>query len=114
MRWKLTVRAGPKVQRSTFANLDQALEALEERGRALSDAAPREVVDAKVRRFEPAQQVFARLELSGPERFIASVRAGVDVRGDGSTEAYLGRVHRQLIEPARDESTYQALRRSLT
>jgi hypothetical protein len=114
VRWKLTVRSGPKVKRNTFATLDLALQELEDRARELADAAPRRPVDAKIRRFEPSQQVFARLELSGPERFGPSVRAGVDVRGDGSTEAYRGRVRRELIEERPGESTYKALRRSLT
>jgi hypothetical protein len=111
--WKLTVRSGAKVQRSSFERLDPALEALENRARELAGAAPREPFDAKIRRFEPAQQVFARLELAGPERFIPSVRGGVDVRGDGSVEAYRGRVRRELIEQRKGESTYAALRRAL-
>ncbi len=113
MRWKLTVRSGPKVKRSSFANLDLALSALEDRARELSRSAPRQPVDAKIRRFEPADQVVGRLELSGPERFVPSVRAGVDVRGDGSTTAYRGRVRRELIEERPGESTYAALRRVL-
>jgi hypothetical protein len=114
VRWKLTVRSGPKVNRANFDTLDRALEELEGRARELADAAPRRPVDAKIKRFEPAQQVVARLELSGPERFVPSVRAGVDVRGDGSTEAYRGRVRRELINERPGESTYAALRRSLT
>ena len=113
MRWKLTVRSGPKVKRTTFATLDLALQELEDRGRELAKAAPRRPVDAKIRRFEPSQQVFARLELSGPERLVPSVHAGVDVRGDGSTEAYRGRVRREVIDERPGESTYAALRRSL-
>ncbi len=113
MRWKLTVRSGPRVRRSKFATLDLALQALEDRARELADAAPRRPVDAKFKRFDPSQQVFARLELSGPERFVASVHAGVDVRGDGSTEAYRGRVSRELIDERPGESTYTALRRAL-
>ena len=113
MPWKLTVRSGPKVQRSSFESLHPALDALEDRARELSDAAPRQPFDAKIRRFEPAQQVFARLELAGPERLIPSTRVGVDVRGDGSVEAYRGRVRRELIEQRKGESTYAALRRAV-
>ena len=40
-----------------------ALDALERRGRELAKTAPRETIDAKIREFEPVQQVVARLEL---------------------------------------------------
>ena len=114
MPWTLTVRAGPQVKRSRFDELEQALAALEARARELADSAPNKTVDVKVQRFEPAQQVSARLELAGPERVLASVRAGVDVRGDGSTEAYIGRIKRKLVEQRRRETAYQALRRVLS
>lgn len=114
MRWKLTVRSGPKVQRSSFSELSPALDALQQRAHDLSGEAPNTAYDAKIKRFEPAQQVVARIELSGPERWLASVRAGIDVRGDGSVEAYRGRVHRELIEQRAGESAYDALRRTLT
>ncbi len=114
MAWKLTVRVGPKVERRRFDELAQALDALERRGHDLEQDAPRGPVDAKLKRFEPVQQVAARIELAGPERLLPSVRGGVDVRGDGSTEAYLGRVRRQVIKQHRGESAYEALRRELT
>ena len=113
MPWKLTVRAGPRVRRSAFAELADALDELEARGRELAGGAPRVAVDAKFRRFEPVERVVARLELSGPERLVPSIRAGVDVRGDGSVEAWRGRVRREVVQPERRESAYAALRRAL-
>jgi hypothetical protein len=109
----LTVRSGSSVKRERFETLDAALDAVEAHGRELAKQAPRDAVDVKVRRFEPIQQVVARLELAGPERLIASVRGGVDVRGDGSTEAYVGRIRRQVIDQQQGESAYGALRREL-
>jgi hypothetical protein len=113
VRWKLTVRFGPRVERARFPAFDEALQALERRGRELSESAPRKPVDVQIKRFEPVQQVFARLELAGPERLLPKVRAGVDVRGDGSTEAYLGRVRREVVEQRGGETAYEALRRAL-
>lgn len=114
MPWKLTVRSGPKVETRRYKDLGEALDALERRGRELSDGAPADSVNVRFTRYEPAQQVSARIELAGPERLLPKVRAGVDVRGDGSSEPYLGRVNRQIVERRKGESTYQALRRILT
>jgi hypothetical protein len=114
VRWKLTVRSGPKVKRSSFPDIQPALEELEARGHELARSAPDRAVDAKFKRFEPQQRVIARLELAGPERFVPSVRVGVDVRGDGSVEAYRGRVRRSVIEERKGESAYAALRRVLS
>jgi len=60
-----------------------------------------------MRRFEPEDQVTARLELSGPRR----LRVGVDVRGDGSAVPFTGRVLRRPVERRKRESAYDALRR---
>jgi hypothetical protein len=106
--YRLRVRVGPKVERSKHADLEGALEALRSRAEELQRTAPRRTVDLKVgRRFEPVQQVAARLELSGPRR----LRAGLDVRGDGSVESWTGRLRRELIEQRRGESAIDALRR---
>src|SRR3954453_3829115 len=91
--YRLKVRVGSKVERSKHRDLDGALEALETRAEELQRTAPRRTVDLKVgRRFEPVQQVAARLELSGPRR----LRAGLDVRGDGSAESWTGRLRRAV------------------
>jgi hypothetical protein len=115
LSWRLTVRSGPKVARTRFDTLDEALRALRVRGQELSEAAPRRTKSTSGlgRRYAPVDQVTARLELAGPQRLSPSVRAGVDVRGDGSTEAFMGRVRRQLIESRRGEDVFAALGRTV-
>lgn len=108
--YSLKTRYGATVERSRFGDLSAALAALEARGGELQDEADVREVDLKFgRRFEPVQQVTARLELAGPRR----LRVGIDVRGDGSAEAWTGRVRRRLIEQSPGESPYAALRRSI-
>jgi hypothetical protein len=106
--YRLKVRAGSKVERSRHDQLDDALRELEGRVAELQRSATGRTIDLKLRRFDPVQQVTARLELSGP----GGLRAGVDVRGDGSLESWTGRLRRQLIEQRRGESAVDALRRT--
>ncbi len=101
------------MQRMRFDDVGSGLDALESRAKELAKAAPNQPLDVRYKRYQPVQQVFARIELAGPERLLPSVRAGVDVRGDGSVEAFSGRVKRELIEPRRGETAYAALRRAL-
>ena len=114
MAWRLTVRVGPRVERATHPSLEAALTALEDRAARLAQDVRPPPVDVRYRRFEPADQVAARLELAGPQRLMPSVRAGLDVRGDGSSEAYVGRVRRQVVETRRRETAMDALRRALS
>ena len=108
--YTLTVRAGGRVRKQRAADLEQALNALEYAGQELADGATAKPVGGSlIRRIEPVQQVIGRIELAGPAR----MRAGVDVRGDGSSEAFTGRVRRRLVEQRRGESAYDALRRTL-
>jgi hypothetical protein len=108
MAFRVVLRHGPKVEKLEAGTLEAALALLERRARAVADGPSRAAVDLRVRRFEPVQQVAARAELRG-----GGVRAGVDVRGDGSAEAWTGRIRRQLIEPLDGEDAYAALRRVL-
>jgi hypothetical protein len=108
--YTVTTRVGSRVDRRRFDDLDAALAELEGRGRELAAGADAAPVEPKLmRRFEPVQQVLARIELSGPGR----LRAGIDVRGDGSTEGYTGRLRRRLVDQRSGESAYDALRRTL-
>ncbi len=111
MAFRVLVRHGPRVERSACATLEEALTVLETRCRALSESSPRSAVTVYRRRYEPIQLVAARAALSGPQRLRPAIRGGVDVRGDGSAEAWTGRIRRRLIEPREGENAYAALRR---
>jgi hypothetical protein len=107
-RYTLTARIRGKVTHERFDDVYAALDALERRGHALQGQADAEVVGGSlVRRFEPEEQVTARLELSGPGR----LRLGVDVRGDGTAVPFTGRLVRKHLERRDGESAYDALRR---
>jgi hypothetical protein len=107
-RYTLTARVSGKVEHERFGDLDAALDALERRGHALQGQADAESVGGSLmRRFEPQDQVTARLEVSGPRR----LRVGVDVRGDGTAVPFTGRLMRRPVDRSDRESAYDALRR---
>ena len=109
-RFTVTVRSGAKVRKQRHAELDQALASVELIASELAeDADARPAGGFLVRRLEPVEQVVGRIELAGP----SGLRAGVDVRGDGSSEAFTGRMHRTLVEQRGSESPFDALRRVL-
>jgi hypothetical protein len=111
--WTVTVRARGRMTRRRFPSLDAALDEAELQA-AQATLAPRaQTVDLRVRQFAPETQVAVRIEVSGPGRLLPAVRGGLDVRGDGSTEAWTGRVRREVVKPARRETPGQALRRVL-
>lgn len=108
--WRVKVRQGPKVEKAGFGDAGEAFAWIEGRGRELERAANARRVDLPLgRSFEPVQQVTARIEVRGPRR----ARGGIDVRGDGSSEAWTGRVGRSVVEQRDGESPYSALRRAL-
>ena len=108
MSWKVTVRRRGGTRRERHDKRGDALAAVERIGRELErEADNRPAGGALIRRIEPVQQVVGRIELSGPSR----LRAGVDVRRDGSSEAFVGRMRRKVVDQRDGESAYQALRR---
>jgi len=109
--WTLTVRSRGRVERDHFTEVEAALNTMESRLQTLVETAPKRELDLHYKKLEPVQQVFARLELSGPERLVPSIRAGIDVRGDGSAEPYTGRVRRRAVAVRSGESPGGALRR---
>src|SRR4051812_33149193 len=109
-RYTLTTRISGKVEHEHFGDLAAALAALERRGHALQGQADADVVGGSLmRRYEPENQVTARLELSGPRR----LRVGVDGRGDGTAVPFTRRLIRKHVERNTGDSAYAALRRML-
>jgi len=107
------IRLGPAVTRERSETLSEAIDVLEQRLTSLGDEARRERRRAFAREYEPVAQVAARGELAGPRRLRPTVCAGADVRGDGSIEAYQGKVTRELVAQEPGESAFDALRRVL-
>jgi hypothetical protein len=85
--YKVTVRRGPKIEREQYETLNQALAAVERH--AHGRAKP---VNALGRQYEPSDLVAARIELKTPK-----VKAGLDVKGDGSLVAWTGRIIRKEL-----------------
>lgn len=107
--YRVTARKGPKVEREHFDDVGQALAAVDRHAQELERTAHSRATGGRIiRRFEPVQQVVGRVEVRGPN----GLRGGIDVRGDGSSEAYTGRLRRELVEQRDDESPTAALRRA--
>jgi len=107
--YRVTVRRRGAMQRGRHATLEEALRALEATLDALAATERRGTESVLSRDYAPVRQVAARAELAGPGR----LRAGVDLRGDGTAEPYTGRWRKQLVERRAGETAYDALRRVL-
>ncbi|HXS45140.1 MAG TPA: hypothetical protein VN751_10970 [Solirubrobacteraceae bacterium] len=107
--YRLIVRRRGATERRRFDALSEALDALESAVDALAPGERRPTERALARDVAPVAQVAVRAEIAGPR----GLRGGVDLRGDGSTEAFTGRVRRRLVERRPGETAYEALRRAL-
>jgi len=112
--WTLKVRNGSLIERTRFAELNLALRALDRRLAELEPTAHREDVQFFKRKIAASRLVSVRFEISGPRRILPAFRGGIDLRGDGSTEAFTGRSRRTLIAQGKRETATQALRRVAT
>ncbi len=107
--WRLTIRHGPKVAKSAHGSLAAAVDALRG-GLAAARDEQRAPVKVLSREYAAISQVIARGELRGPDRR----RGGVDVRGDGSAEAWTGGWRRAVVSPEPGETPYDAVLRALS
>jgi hypothetical protein len=109
--WKLTVRHGSEVSHESFDDLGEAVGALRERALAIRSEGPARAVSS-VRDFEPADQVNARLQLSG-RGLLRKPAAGVDVRGDGTFVPFKGGVVREELDPSHHDTPFDLVRETL-
>ena len=105
--YRVTFRIGPAVEREVFGVLEDALIAVEAKLRSMGGRPQREARSFLGRAFEPEAQVAGRAEIKGPR----GLRAGVDLRGDGSCEAWTGRLGRRPVDQEPGEDAFAALRR---
>jgi hypothetical protein len=107
--YTLTTRVRGKVSKERFDTLGDAVDALERAGHRLQGQADAESVGGSlVRRYEPGDQVTARLEIGG-----RGIHVGLDVRGDGRAVPFSGRIVRGELDREAGENAYDAIRRSL-
>jgi hypothetical protein len=106
--YKLTVRSRGDAAAERFASLPEALAALEARLDELTPLERRGVERGLLGEVEPEEQVALRGEVSG-----RGAHGGIDVRGDGSAEAFTGRWRRVPVAREPGETAYDALRRAL-
>jgi hypothetical protein len=107
--YTLTVRRRAATARERFASLPEALAALEARLDALAPGERRGRERALSRELAPVELVAVRGEVAGP-----GVRGGVDVRGDGSVQAYVGGVRRRPLKAKGRTTPFEALRQALS
>jgi hypothetical protein len=107
----LTVRNGADVDHEEFDDIGKAVVRMRERALAIRAEGPPKAAKL-VRRFEPKDQVTARLELSRGG-FLRKQAAGIDVRGDGTFAPYRGGLRREELDPSGHDTPFDLVRETL-
>ncbi len=110
-KWKLTVREGPNVNRRSFSELDEAIEAAGESAGEILDAPQLKPIKS-LRNFDPVQLTKARIEISG-KGLIKPPTAGLDIRGDNSILGYTGSVRRKAMDAEGIKPVLKQIRQAL-
>ena len=105
------MRSGPDVEHEDFDDLGEAVAVMRERAMALRAGAPPQAAEL-LGTYKPADQVQARLQLTGPGRFRKPV-AGIDVRGDGGFVPFRGAIRREELDPSGHETPFDLVRETL-
>jgi hypothetical protein len=105
------VRVGPEVEHQGFDGLEEAVAAMRARALEIRSQGPARPVRS-LRDFAPADQVQARLQLSG-RGLLRKPVAGVDVRGDGEFVPFRGGVAREALDPSGHETPFDLVRETL-
>lgn len=95
--FKLTIRNGPRVERTDHASLSAAIEAMRAAVEEIRGEGGLPAVKM-LREFSPGQRVKARVEIS-TGGLLRRREAGVDVMGDGSVVPYEGSVFKRHLDP---------------
>ena len=105
------MRNGAEVEHEGFDDIGEAVALMRERALAIRAEGPPKAAKV-VRRFEPKDQVTARLELS-TGGFLSKRAAGIDVRGDGTFVPYRGGLRREELDPSGHDTPFDLVRETL-
>lgn len=105
------MRNGPKVDHEGFDDVGEAVARMRERALAIRAEGPPKAANM-LRKYEPEDQVTARLELSG-RGLVKKPVAGVDVRGDGTFVPYRGGLRREELDPSKHDTPFDLVRETL-
>jgi hypothetical protein len=110
-KWKVTVRHGSSVGREKVDSLDEAIADARRRVDEIQreDRLPH---ISMLREFTPAEQVQARIEISGPG-LLRGKEGGIDVMGDGKAIAYTGTIRKEQLQADSLDEAFEELRDAL-